>query len=109
MCILIVGITLIQFDTPENFGHTGHGFLTLIVGLIIFLGAMILNGLIMRSAKRQIQYKGQIIVGLIALLIVGIFLVIYGALTLFSLATFGIIIIIFTVIAGVYFSSKSPK
>ena len=101
--ILIFGIILIQFDTPENFGHTGHGFLTLIVGLIIFLGAMILIVILLRYAKRQIQNREQIIVGFITLFIVGMVLVIYGTITLFTLATFGIIIIVFTVIAGIYF------
>ena len=104
--ILIVGIILIQFDTPENFGHTGHGSLTLIVGLIIFLGAMIIIVLLIRFTKRQIEYRGQIIVGLITLFMVGIVLVIYGAITLFTLTSFGIIIIVFTVIAGIYYYNK---
>ena len=104
--ILIVGIILIQFDTPENFGHTGHGYLTLIVGLIIFLGAMIIIVLLIRFTKRQIEYRGQIIVGLITLFMVGIVLVIYGAITLFTLTSFGIIIIVFTVIAGIYYYNK---
>ena len=56
ICILIVGLVLIQFDTAENFGYTGRGYLTTIVVLFICLGALLLlHGLIvlLRSERQK--------------------------------------------------------
>ena len=82
-CILIVGIILIVWvDTPENFGHTGHGYLTMIVGIFIFLGVLILiHGLIVLLRPEQLknpekvsnkikQGFGWLVFGIVVLIIV---------------------------------------
>ena len=83
-CILIVGIILIVWvDTPENFGHTGVGYLTMIVGIFIFLGVLILiHGLIvLLRPERQKEKNPKKVRN--RLIIIAVFIIVVISIVLF--------------------------
>jgi len=79
--ILIVGIILIVWvDTPDNFGHTGHGYLTMIVGIFIFLGVLILiHGIIVlqRPERQKEKDPEKVKRNRLIIIVVFIILIIY--------------------------------